>query len=448
VSEKIWFNPPGVCDETQMTFERPDGEAIVWFVNGTHVPVDVYVNYHDEPEVTDLKPLEAGPDVTFGDDDRPYGTYTFEARQKGDPDGAVLAAGSLTVEDSQSYHACFHRVGADEFRFSTYQNDFSDTAETRLEVRHLAFPPTVEWRATPAPESDPDVRPDERSGTLERGEWQQARDLVENQYFFEVLVDGQRGAYQQTIEQETDKMLVVHVVGDLSPDFHEEEATRRVLVDELQVVTTDDDPRPVTTDPEPPLCDEDRNRRIEMDCPESVAYETNAAEAEATATDPDGIVTGMAIHSVYPASGNFEIPDGAFTFAENIGDTLTAVLRCSPDNLPGSYNVRLKANPESLGERATRDVLVDVREIDLARLRDLVDQYEASGDIRKKFADEMRKELDKTENALDAGNLEKTCKESEKFIKTASDNKDAGVSEPATVDIEVEGGRFHKNIGC
>jgi hypothetical protein len=426
-----------------MTNEQPIKEGRVWFVNGSETSVDVYVNYQDQPTLTDVKAMEIGPVLPIGAPDRPYGEYTFEARAKGLPNSPVLASASIEVQQTESYHAAFHKVGDDEYRISIHSLDFSASAETR----HLGFQPEIDWSIEPAAEADPRIEDDFRDGTLQRGEWQQALDVTENQYYFEVTVDGEVVAYQETIEQELNKMLVVFVVGDLQPNPNGVQATSRVLVDEIQIPTGDKQ-NDVVTAPAPPASDVDDNLRVDLECDTVTTYETNAAEAEATATDPDGIVTGMAIHSVYPASGNFEIPDGAFTFAENIGDTLTAVLRCSPDNLPGSYNVRLKANPESLGERATRDVLVDVREIDLARLRDLVDQYEASGDIRKKFADEMRKELDKTENALDAGNLEKTCKESEKFIKTASDNKDAGVSEPATVDIEVEGGRFHKNIGC
>jgi hypothetical protein len=431
-----------------MTFEQPDGEAIVWFVNGTHVPVDVYVNYHDEPEVTDLKPLELGPDVTFGDEDRPYGTYTFEARQKGEPDGAVLAAGSLAVEDSQGYHACFHRVGADEFRFSMYQNDFSDATETRLEVRHLAFPPTIEWRATPAPESDPSIQPDERSGTLARGEWQQAQDLVQNQYFFEVLVDGQRGAYQQTVEQETDRALVVHVVGDMNPDFDEEEATRRVLVDELQVATTDDERRPVTTDPEPPLCDEDRNRRIEMDCPESVAYETNETAAHVSAVDPDGVVTGMEVVRVRPEEGEFEIPDGSGLAVDAVGETATAEVVSNSDNLPGTYEVTLRANPESLGERAECTLVFEVKPIDLDRIGSLVGRYRESDDIEGETADDFRRLLNAATTAAERGATKRVCTLVEEIENLANDQKDDTMSDEASEQIESETKRLHENLGC
>jgi hypothetical protein len=430
-----------------MTNEQPINEGRVWFVNGSETSVDIFVNYQDQPTLTDVKAMEIGPVLPIGAPDRPYGEYTFEARAKGLPNSPVLASASIEVEQTESYHAAFHKVGDDEYRISIHALDFSASAETRLEVRHLAFPSEIDWRIEPAAESDPRIPDDFRSGTLQHGEWQQALDVTENQYYFEVTVGGEVVAYQKTIEQELNKMLVVFVVGDLQPNPNETQATARVLVDEIQIPTGPKN-KDIVTAPAPPASDVDDSLRVSLECDTILTYETNVAEGEADATDPDGVVTGMAIHSVDPASGSFEIPDGAFDFAENIGDTLTATLRCSPDNLPGSYNVRLKANPESLGERATRDVLVDVRAIDLARLRDLVNQYEASGDIRKKYAEEMRDELDKVDRALNAGNTEKACKESEKFIKTASDNKDAGVSEPATVDIEVEGGRFRKNIGC
>ena len=174
---------PMEVDEKDM----PIKEARCWILNGTNRDVDIYVNYADQPLITDIQSPSIGPVLTLdGTVDRPYGTYTLEARDKGDPDGPVLASASVPFEEGDSYSAALHRVGQEEYQLSIYTNDYSPSEDARLVARHCASHESVDGEISQNGET-PEIPDDPRSGTLERGEWQTATDVTESDYLFEVV---------------------------------------------------------------------------------------------------------------------------------------------------------------------------------------------------------------------------------------------------------------------
>jgi hypothetical protein len=99
------------------------------------------------------------------------------------------------------------------------------------------------------------------------------------------------------------------------------------------------------------------NRRVHIDRDTVRATAGVETRAPVSVADPDGVVTGLAVESVSPPGATVSM------VTDDAGDdgALAADLVVGPDSAPGSYNVRLLANGESLAERAVEDVLVDVR---------------------------------------------------------------------------------------
>ena len=152
-----------------MTNERPIEDARCWLLNTADMEVAVHVNYHGSP-LTTIKPEEDQPAFTIDSDASGiYGTYTFEAVEKDDPDDTVLASVSVLFEEHDSYAAVFRQVGDAEYEFSVYENDFSPSGDSRFEIRHTGLAAEVDWTLEPKPEADPSIPDDDRSGTLQRG---------------------------------------------------------------------------------------------------------------------------------------------------------------------------------------------------------------------------------------------------------------------------------------
>ena len=182
--------------------------------------------------------------------------------------------------------------------------------------------------------------------------------------------------------------------------------------------------------------------------PESVAYETNETAAHVSAVDPDGVVTGMEVVRVRPEEGEFEIPDGSGLAVDAVGETATAEVVSNSDNLPGTYEVTLRANPESLGERAECTLVFEVKPIDLDRIGSLVGRYRESDDIEGETADDFRRLLNAATTAAERGATKRVCTLVEEIENLANDQKDDTMSDEASEQIESETKRLHENLGC
>ncbi len=439
--------------------DMPIDEARCWLINGSQRPVDVYVNYADSPLATDIKPRSIGNLVPIsGKGDRPYGTYTLEFRDAGQPDSDVLATASVDLDEGDSVSAVVHRVGEFDYQASIFVNDYSPSEEARVIVRHCAYPETIDWEFAQNGET-PRIPDDPRSGSLERGEWQTATDVTESDYLFEVLVDGEVAAFDPNYEFEVETTYVVYVVGDPEPLHLAEDPpypeaqdsgideSQWLLLQAFEVVPGTDEPDQVTA-PEQPLSTTDSNAPIEFDCPSIDLYETNEREVEIAATDPDGIVTGLAIADVEPATDGFTIVDNSTDRAVLPGETTTATFRVAPDLPADSYDVTIEANPQSLGASATCTVEVEVEPVPIGRLYDLVDEYQLSGDVARVIATELNVLFDDATAQLDAGKPTQVCATLKQAADLVGSNKGTGVSEPAHNDLQREIGAVRTRLDC
>jgi hypothetical protein len=154
--------------------ERLTHSSEIYVLNATALSVDVFVNYEDQPTISDPKPL-VGDDahgdeltptmfVVDGTHTRPYGAYTFSVRAKGDAHGEVLAAASIALEQGRSFSGVLHPRPHGGHEFSIYENDLTDGSNARLTVRHTGSPHEVR---TPGSRRTTDQEP---SGTAS-GRW-------------------------------------------------------------------------------------------------------------------------------------------------------------------------------------------------------------------------------------------------------------------------------------
>lgn len=439
--------------------DMPVDEARCWMVNGTNRAIDVYVNYDDQPLITDVKSLSIGSVLTLdGSRSRPYGTYTFEARDKGDPDGPVLASASIPLDEGDSFSAVLRPVGGSDYELSIYRNDYSPTEDARFVVRHCAEPAQLDWRISQNGET-PRVDDDPRSGSFERGQWQEATDVRAADYLMEVFDDGEVVTIERDLELEVETTYVAYVVGspeplNIDPDHNYEESSdsggdegKWILFHAFEVTPGDDEPDTVTA-PAGPTSTADHNERIEFDTPSVDIHETNVTEVEVGATDPDGYVTGLALDDVEPATDSITIVDNSVDRAQTLGGTTTATLRVGSDVPTDSYDVRIEANPNSLGTSATATFPVDVKPIPVSRLYDLVDRYQLSGDISQSIATDLGVLLDQAADQLRAGNTSEACATLKDVLELVGANKDSGVSERAYNDLQTETKAVRADIGC
>ncbi|WP_440991653.1 FIMAH domain-containing protein [Haloarchaeobius baliensis] len=443
---------PMEVDEKNMPIE----EARCWLLNGTNRDIDIYVNYDDQPLVTDIQSLSIGPVLTLdGTVDRPYGTYTLEARDKGDPDGPVLASASVPLEEGDSYSAALHRVGQEEYQLSIFTNDYSPSEDARLVARHCAYPEEVDWEISQNGET-PEIPDDPRSGTLERGEWQTATDVTESDYLFEVFVDGELVTVEVNLELEVETTYAVHIVGEPEPldiESYEEaedsalDEAKWLLVQAFEVVPGEDVLDTVTA-PAPPTSTTDENEGIEFDCDPVDVYQSNLVEQEVSATDPDGYVTGLAIGEVDPPTDGITIVDNSVDRAQVLGDETTATLRVGPDVPDGTYDVELVANPESLNERATCTLTVDVDPVPAERLYDLVDEFQLSDDVDPDIATDLNTLAHSAGVHREEGQTTEACALLTEFLDLVGSNKGSGISEAAHDDLQAEAQSLRADMGC
>ena len=203
--------------------------------------MDVFVNYEAQPTVSDPKPLvgefasgdELTPNVFVvdGTTARPYGTYTFSVRPKGQPTAPVLAAASIDLRQGHSFSGVFHPAAGGGQQVSIYENDLAPAVASRLTVRNTTAA-AVTWRIRPNGEA-PEIPADERSGTLGPGEWQTARDVVDNDYVIEFSAGSDRVAMYPDLDLAAHKLFAVYLLGDPQPSDDENLLQRPVAFQEL-----------------------------------------------------------------------------------------------------------------------------------------------------------------------------------------------------------------------
>lgn len=431
-----------------MTNERPIADARCWLFNSADRPVDLYVNYHESP-LTSITPTEdQGVFSIDSDANGVYGTYTFEARETGDNhEDPPLAAVSVEFQEGDSYAAAFRQVGDADYAFSIYRNDFSPSASTRFEIRHTGKPERIDWTLEPKAEADPSIPVDTRSGSLARGEWQQAIDVVENEYRLEIFSDDRVIAFRQDLELEANRMIVVYLADDPKWWYGSDQKEDHIFRQEYQIQTgpqRDD----VVTQPAAPFSSTDSNRTIEFDCRPLELYHTNRTETEVAATDPDGIVSDLAIADVEPYSDGFAIPDESVDPGLAIGRPTTAALHVQPKVPPADYDVEIVSNPDGLGEQVTCTLPVTVRKITVQRLRDLVERYHEADEMTTWMRDELLDYLDDVTVYLDAGEHSEACEALKSVVTVVGEYKDSRIAPAAAVDFETETKAFRKRLGC
>jgi hypothetical protein len=338
-----------------------------------------------------------------------------------------------------------------------------------MEVRLCSLQEEVSWRLRPSNTADPRIAADVRTGTLRQGEFQVVDDITENDYFFEVFVDGELSTFYVDLDSppELNKYFTVHVLGDLPtfgvgsieeyretylagnsvPPVPEGEEDRWMQTHEIEVPVAPGVPDSISM-PMDAYAQVDDNQPTEFMVESVVGYETNNVETTVRASDADGIVTDFLVDSVEPKYDGFEFLDNTFDRATTIGGTSSQVLRTLADVPVGSYELTLVANRESLNADAYTTVSVEVKEIDFARLYDLVDMYESMDDLSGQVAQDMRVKLKNAEDDYAKDKLEKACKKLEEFAKVAADTKGAGATEQAAKDFELETKRLQENINC
>lgn len=443
-----WGADRGLLGFEPATIERPTQDAHCWFVNAADRAVDIYVNYADKPLITDVAPEEDGPMFSIDSDaDGIYGTYTFEMRPAGRPDGPVLAQTSVLLRQVESYTGVFHEL-ADSYQLSIYRNDFRPSADARFEIRHNAKPEQIDWKLFPKPEADPRIPDDERSGTLERGQWQEAYDVIENDYRLEIYHDGDLVAYRQDLSLEHEREIVCYVVGDPKWWMGSDRKEAHIRRDEFQVQKRETHRDDITTPPAEPYTTTDDNQSPTIEVDDLSYYETNAAETDISATDPDGIVADLAVDTVDPYTDAFNIPDESLYQGFDIGDPTTGTLTVRPKAPAANYDVRILANPEGLGETVATNVSVEVKPVDIPRLHNLVDTYHAQDEIEDQYARDLHEYLDQAKTHLDASETSAACTDLKHVIDLVSEYKDAGVSETACVDITKETRALRSRLGC
>lgn len=430
-----------------MTIEKPTDMAHVWLANGTETPIDVYINYSEHPRITDVKALRVDTEYQVkGKDDTPYGTYTFSARAKDRPRSQVLAAVSIDFSEGRSFTAVFHQAPDHQHRFSVYENDFTPSDTPRMTVRHTARPPQLTWWLTPK-DFKSDVPSDDREGTLSNGQWQVATNVIENDYVFEVLINGHVVAEHPDLELEHEKDRTVYVVGDPYPTADTRILRRFLLVQEFQLPPGARPPSAVTP-PAEPYATTDRNDPIVFDCQGLTLWQTNRASTGVSAIDPDGVITDLALAHVNPHVGGILIPDHGVTPASSIGGQAVATVDVLGDVPPGDYAVTIVTNMKSQGERATCTLSVTVLAITIERVLDVAAQYEQAGLIDGNAHAVLVSSLEQAEQELNLGQLYQFCQHLKDALALVSSEKNKGIAMEAAEHLERELHALRAEHGC
>ena len=442
-------------EATARETKRLDNSAEIFLLNATSLSVDIYVNYQRQPTISDPRALvsddasgdEMTPNVFVvqGTAARPYGTYTFSVRPKGDPDAAVLAAASIGLEQGHSFAGVFHPAVGGGYRLSIYENELWPSVNGRLTVRNTTTQ-TVSWRIMPNGEA-PLIPPDERSGTLPPGQWQTARDITDNDYVIEYFVDGRRVGWFPDLDLAAAKTFNVYMLGELVPTTDGDLLQRPVAFEELEFDPGERDPH-IVTEPAPPLSTTDSNAPVEFSCEPLTLWETDPGAATVSARDPDGVVTNLSIDSIEPPVGGIHILDGAMVPSPGIGLPAAARIDVKDDIPDGIYTVQIAASRGSSAQQAVCALQLTVKPITIARLLDHVAAYRASGDIEEALGEDLRLTLRQAEMYLDADHVDDACVELERVLNMIGADKGKEISDTAADDLAAEAKALWTDLGC
>ena len=437
--------PRGGLEPAYATVETPTDTAVVRMINATETAVDIYVNHGPSPAITDVKPLSIGPEFEVKDSsDRPYGTYTFSARPKGEPGAPVIASASVAASEGRYFSAVLQQTPSGASQIAVYEEPFTPTGDAHLTVRHNAALGPVTWRIHPKDPAN-GIPVDTREGTLANGQWQAAIDVTENDYVLEFVSGGQVVARVADLELEHEKNRVLTLAGRPAPSDDAGVLAGYVLEEVYQVALGPVQPDEVTA-PSGPLTTTDDNAPLAFSCPAVEVWQANAATAQVGAVDPDGVVGGLAIDAIVPQTGGVGIRD--VLAAAAIGEPATATIEVKSDVPAGQYAVTVVANRGTYGQQATCVMSVTVKAITIDRLRAEVNAHTAAGDIQGGTAGVLHGQLDAAEQQLAAGEHAEGCETLKTLTATIGSEKGKTISAPVAEQLEHEAKALRATLGC
>lgn len=429
-----------------MTVERPVDRGEVWMVNAVMGDLGFYANHHTR--AADVSALKIGPPLQVnGNETSPYGVYSISARSKDRPDLPALAAASVDIQPGRSYDAVLHPTPNGGYRMSIYENPFAPPSDApSLIVRHVASAPRVAWRLRPK-DVKPEIPVDTREGELAAGEWQMVTAVVQNDYRFEVLVDGAVVAVHPDLELQHEKTTVIHVGGDLEPQDAYPSLSPGLLEQELRIAAGPNPPATVTA-PAAPVTSTDDNQPIAMTCAAVTTWQTHPATTRVSAVDPDGRVTDLSIVGIVPDAGGIAIGGPGVVPAAAIGEPATADIDIGGDLQHGHYDVTVMANREGMGARPTCQVGVDVRPITLERLEQVVDEHTMTGDIAPALSEELLRLLGQARVELDDGDVASACEYLKEVVAQAAGQQGTAITAAAATQLDREAQSLRADLGC
>ncbi|MBK1667751.1 hypothetical protein CKO28_06855 [Rhodovibrio sodomensis] len=427
--------------------ERLRTSAEIYFINGTSLEIDIYVNGEPSPSFSDPSSLAVGPTfVVKGDQKTPFQVYSFVVRLKGEPDSEILASASANMELGRSFTGVFHWRPDATFQFSVYENDLSRGTEGRLTVRNTSSLEQLTWTLTPNGEN-PEVPVDERSGTLGHAQWQIARGVTTNDYLFRAFADGGLVTQDEDLDIGLEQNLIVHIVGAPYPTDDNSFWEQWMVVQELEYdpgIKAEDS----ISEPAPPVWESDQNQPVQLDCPPVTLQETVGGAIQIGAVDPDGWILNFEVMRVDPNADGFVIGDNGSIPSAALGAPATATVWVDPDLPEGQYDVTIEVNTATLAQRATCVLQVTVEGVSIDRLNALVGQYSGQPAIDPSYADELTDQLNAAAQAQSAGNTSKACRLLKQLL-TNIDNAECGqITESAIVNLTREAKELRKDLNC
>jgi hypothetical protein len=485
-----------------MTVEKQDNTAHVWFLNGTDdFAIEIYANGATEPSMSDINPLELGTLFEIDDSDgRLFGTYHFAVREKDHSSGPVLAEASVDLAAGTSYAANFHVADDGGYQLSIYENDFSPSAETRLELRHAGRAPRIDWRIQP---KDGPATPDSnavRAGALKRGQWQQCTEMPADAYLLEALVDGVVVAFLPDIQLEPEKKMVATFVGTPQPACMQSNELRIYwLTQDFQVETGAAGPA-VVTPARPPLNAGGRTAKAAVrtppgqlaarkagtetsgaavhrgvdpatglatpasytavcplpeqplaeagtvppgnaqpgDGPEIVTVEASPAMRDVRVGDPKARLTAIAIERIEPDTKGIRIAKGSVRPSPAAGEPAVATLAIAGDVAPGTYRVLLKGRKRHGRRAVNHTVPVTVLPVTVQRLARRVAGLRATGSLSTDAAERLTALLSKGGTHLSAGDLSEGQAAIERFLAQVEGDQDGAMTAEARAALTRE----------
>ncbi|MBK1667754.1 hypothetical protein CKO28_06870 [Rhodovibrio sodomensis] len=435
---------------TAMTLlEHPGKSAECWFVNALlDGAVDVYVNYARTPAALEVGSQEMVRLLRLdGSERQPFQTHSVLVRWQDHARGRVLASASIELHAGRSFTAVLHPSDVPgSYRLSIYRNDFSPAGRACLEVRHVGFGPAIDWSLAPRRGTDITIPPDPRHGRLIRGQWQQAREVIENDYRLEARVQGRATSVLPQLQLVHERLTVAHYVGRSPSERRARGETAAWLVQQLRIPTGVPDQAGVTV-PDKPASDTNSDHRIIFCAPPLPIVRTDAASAAVEARDPDGRVADLSIDRVDPDPGGITLPPETVVPSPGIGVPALGTLRIAADVPDGHYQVRVRANPaDALAESATFTVPLTVRPVTLRRLLRQVDRLCADGAMSHAAAHGLRQALHAAVDARAAGNPDALARPLARAAALIEAERGRGIAPGSANDLACQLAAFRRGL--